>query len=299
MAQKPKAPAGPRRYLVLADPVKIPSSPDGKALPALSGTRKEAQNIVAIAPKGAVTILTGSQATKSSLLAAISDAPVVHIATHGVIRDDAPFDTFLALSNDGRLTAREIYDLKLNSHLVVLSACRSGLGKVMGKGTLGLTRAFFYAGVPSVITSLWDVADEPAARLLAEFYRSYSAKGEPMNSLRDAQLRMLELLRNGKVQMDTPGGPVTLPEHPILWAGYTLRANRSVISCVWRRDGSRCATVAVVQRWQAWPAPFLPTDWYAATEFFARGDDVCSHPASAAITVHASIVPPPCCTNSS
>jgi CHAT domain-containing protein len=222
-AQRRNTTVDVRKQLLVADPAQMPPRPDGKPLPPLAGSRQEVETIASLLPPGRTTILSGTNATRQSLLAAAGDKTVLHFATHGVIREDAPFDSFLALAKGDRLTAREIYDWKLPAQLVVLSACRSGLGKVSGEGILGLTRAFYYAGVPGVVASLWDVADEPAAKLLTEFYRSYNLRHDAMTALRDAQLRVLQLLRAGKIQMQTAAGPVTLPEQPILWAGFTLQ----------------------------------------------------------------------------
>ena len=74
---------------------------------------------------------------------------------------------------DGVLTAAEIYDWKLHADLVVLSACRSAGGRVTGDGIATFARAFIYAGTPTLVASLWDVADEPTNRLLPAFYRSW------------------------------------------------------------------------------------------------------------------------------
>jgi len=107
---------------------------------------------------------------------------------------------------------------------VVLSACRTGLGRINGDGVAGLARAFFYAGAASVISTLWDVPDQPAAQLMEDFYRSFgdgSKKGKS-EALREAQLRLLRSLRKGDVRVDTPFGALSLPESPVLWAGYVL-----------------------------------------------------------------------------
>ena len=101
--------------------------------------------------------------------------------------DEAPLDSFLALdatgpgdapSDDGRLTAREVYDLDLHARLVVLSACRSGLGRPSGDGLFGMARAFFYAGAETTVATLWDVADEPSARLMPRFHELVAAGAE-------------------------------------------------------------------------------------------------------------------------
>lgn len=106
----------------------------------------------------------------------------VHLATHGIIDEDHPNLSGLALSsppeeasgrNDGMLRSSEIYQLNINSEMVVLSACNTGLGKmVKGEGILGLQRSFFYAGVPTVSVSLWNVYDRSTAYLMDTFYTS-------------------------------------------------------------------------------------------------------------------------------
>jgi CHAT domain-containing protein len=72
--------------------------------------------------------------------------------------------------------------------LVVLSACRSGDGRVTGDGVATFARAFIYAGAPSVVVSLWDVADEPTSRLLPDFYRAWFGGQSKARALRAAQL---------------------------------------------------------------------------------------------------------------
>ncbi len=104
----------------------------------------------------------------------------------------------------------------------MLSACRSATGQVTGDGIAGLTRAFFYAGTPSVVATLWDLADEPARRLLPAFYREWLAGRDKATAQRDAQLALLAALRRGEVKVETPLGEVVLPEHPALWDGLVL-----------------------------------------------------------------------------
>jgi CHAT domain-containing protein len=145
------------------------------------------------------------------------------------VADADPFTSFLALAPsgptapaDGTLTAQEIYGLKLSADLVVLSACRSGSGRVTGDGIATLARAFIYAGAPSLVTSLWDVADQPTNRLIASFYKSWFAGVSKARALRAAQLKVLADLRLGRVEVDTPAGTITRPEHPVFWAGFAL-----------------------------------------------------------------------------
>ena len=147
-------------------------------------------------------------------------AKIIHLATHGIVDSSDPLRSFVALgrtasqpNHSGRLTAQEVYTLDLHADLVVLSACRTGLGRISGDGVAGLARAFLYAGAASVISTMWDVADQPTAQLFESFYRSLSTTGKA-EALREAQLHLLRALRNGRVQVNTPFGKLALPEDP-------------------------------------------------------------------------------------
>jgi CHAT domain-containing protein/tetratricopeptide (TPR) repeat protein len=212
----------PPRYLLVADPASQPALPDGKPLPRLPGSRREVNDIARQAPAGSATILVGDAALEERIRTLSSDKTVLHFATHAVVRDDQPFESFLALAGDGRLTAQKIYGLDLSANLVVLSGCRTGLGKVTGDGIVGLTRAFFYAGTPSVVATMWEVADDPTYLVVTEFYKALRRTGDKALALREAQLRLLRALRRGEVKVKTAVGQLTLPEHPVFWAAFVL-----------------------------------------------------------------------------
>ncbi len=216
-------------YLFVADPTSLPPGPGGRALPPLPGARKESA-LSARALRGVpVRVLAGSEAYEAGVRGAVSAPKVLHFATHGLLDDQRPFESFLALGrrseqpdDDGRLTVREIYELELQADLVVLSACRTADGAVTGDGINGMTRAFLYAGARGVIATLWDVADEPTQRLASRFY-DYLAKGHPAGeALRRAQLDLLAALRAGQVRAESLLGTVVLEEHPAFWAGFVL-----------------------------------------------------------------------------
>ncbi len=222
-------------YLLIADPSDLPAQPTGKPLPSLPGSRKEIEAIGRLLSPRSVTTLVGAEAQEERVCSASSDKTIIHIATHGIVRNESPLDSFLALgrgqstgsqttlhSQDGRLTVQEIYDLHLRADLVVLSACRTASGKISGDGLTGLTRAFFYAGTPSVIATLWDIADEPGQWLLPAFYRSMQRLKDKGKALRTAQLQLLDALRRGQVKITTPTATYILPEHPAFWAGFIL-----------------------------------------------------------------------------
>ena len=92
---------------------------------------------------------------------------------------------------DGRLEVREIFGMDLKASLIVLSACETGLGKLSsGDELVGLTRAFIYAGTPSVVASLWNVEDSSTAQLMASFYKNLKTMTK-VEALRQAQLNLI------------------------------------------------------------------------------------------------------------
>jgi CHAT domain-containing protein/tetratricopeptide (TPR) repeat protein len=227
--ERKKQKAASQTYLLVGDPADLPALQDGKALPRLPGSRQEVAAIARTLRGRDVLLLTGSSAGEDQVRASMAGKSVLHFATHGIVRDDEPFESFVALgrggpaaSVDGRLTAREVYDLDLRADLVILSACRTGAGRVTGDGIIGLTRAFLYAGTPTVIATLWDIADEPALFLLPRLYAAIDAGKDKARALRDAQLKLLVDLRAGRVRVNGPLGWVTLPEDPLFWAGFVL-----------------------------------------------------------------------------
>src|SRR5262249_61869611 len=125
----------------------------------------------------------------------------IHIATHGLLDADRPQFTGLVLSlvgnqkGDGFVRTDEAFNRRLGAPLVMLSACETGLGKEKrGEGVMGLTRAFMYAGAPTVGVSLWSVADKSTADLMTDFYRRLFSANEGTTSssaLRGAQLAMI------------------------------------------------------------------------------------------------------------
>jgi CHAT domain-containing protein len=179
-------------------------------------------------PVGA-RVLLGELATEGNLRRFAEEATLLHLATHGIVRSDRPFESLLALqpsgttaADDGRLTARDLYGLELQARLVVLSACRSGSGRISSDGILGLTRGFFSAGAAAVVATLWDVADEPTYRIMSSFYRVLRSGVPYDRALREAQLGLLRALRTGSVKVRVGEAMVSLPEHPTLWAGFVL-----------------------------------------------------------------------------
>jgi CHAT domain-containing protein/tetratricopeptide (TPR) repeat protein len=213
------------RYLFVAAPTHPAPAPAGQSLPPLSGAAAEISAVTAELPSAGVTTLLGDAATVPGFLAAAPAATVLDFATHAFVDDEQPQKTYLALQGPGaggRFTLDDIYGLRLQARLVVLEACRTGLGKISGDGVAGFSRAFFYAGAASVLATLWDIADRPTSVMLPHFYSALRAGQSPSAALRSAQLQMIHDLRAGRVQVPTLRGTAPLPPSPRYWAGFTL-----------------------------------------------------------------------------
>ncbi len=144
----------------------------------------------------------------------------VHFATHGIIDTRTPALSGLVLSlydrqgrpREGFLRLHDVYGLRLDAELVVLSGCRTALGTQMrGEGLWGLTRGFFSAGARRVMASLWQVEDRAAAELMQRFYRALWRDGmTPAAALRSAKLS----LRRERRWRD-----------PYFWAAFVLEGD--------------------------------------------------------------------------
>ncbi len=208
-------PKGNRPALVVGNPtmpaVTTVIGDPPKKLSVLPGSETEA---IAIAKQLNTQAITGSDARKDKVVQQMQNAGIIHLATHGLLdsfKGDTPGAIALTPNgtgdrNDGLLTSGEIFDLKLNADLVVLSACDTGRGDITGDGVIGLSRSLFVAGVPSVIVSLWKVPDESTAFLMTEFYKNWKdRKLDKAQSLRQAMLTTRD----------------KYPQ-PLHWAAFTL-----------------------------------------------------------------------------
>jgi CHAT domain-containing protein len=170
----------------------------------LAGTRAEAQQIARLASGAGrkADVWLDLQANEADLEARdLRQYRVLHFATHGLLNAERPQFTGIVLSlvgnregADGFLRTDEVFNLRLGSPLVMLSACETGLGREKrGEGVMGLTRAFMYAGAPAVGVSLWSVADKSTADLMTDFYRNLLGASAltPSAALSAARLDMI------------------------------------------------------------------------------------------------------------
>lgn len=175
------------------------SSEPALQLQRLSASGREAEAIARLLPPDQVFLALGLEASRETALSSgLAGYRAVHFATHGVIDSETPRLSFLALSafdeearplESSVLGLSDVYNLRLDADLVVLSGCETALGReIRGEGLMGLTQGFFYAGAERVMASLWRVEDRATAELMSRFYRAMLDQGlPPAAALRSAQ----------------------------------------------------------------------------------------------------------------
>ncbi|MBI9083347.1 MAG: CHAT domain-containing protein [Desulfobacterales bacterium] len=174
----------------------------------LPGAQKEAIAIVQDMPNA--KLFMRKQATETTLKTLGSQYRYVHFAMHGTFDAEKPLDSGLMMAadseNDGMLTVGELYDLYLPADLVTLSACETALGKIAnGDDVVGFTRGFLYAGVSSIVSSLWQVDDQATSIMMQQFYKSLK-ETDKRQALRTAQLKVKDSYNS----------------HPFFWAAFQI-----------------------------------------------------------------------------
>ena len=162
----------------------------------------------ALAENFETEIYLGKEANMKTFLEKAEDFRILHLSTHGKADRENPDFSFLAfdLSTDQKLYLSQLYLLRLQAEMVVLSACETGTGtSFRGEGIYSLARGFTAAGAGSLVSTLWQVNDQLSATLMQRFYEGLAAGKAKDEALRDAQL---SLIQEG--------------ESPFYWAGFTL-----------------------------------------------------------------------------
>jgi len=205
----------PGRLAVLADPAF--NDPE---FPQLPFSRQEAEAILSLVPRGQRTLRAlGDQATRELAMSGkLASYQIVHFATHAINHPEYPQLSSIVLSKVGasgraqeaHLRLQDIQNLELPADLIVLSACRTALGRdVSGEGYMSLTQGFMYAGAARVVVSLWNVNEESTPKFMGRFYRALFYEGKsPAEALRVAQRWMAQ---------ETPW------RSPYYWAGFELQ----------------------------------------------------------------------------
>jgi CHAT domain-containing protein len=164
--------------------------------------------------------LIGEEATEAEFKKQAALFDILHFATHTRIDDENPLSSMLSFypyggrGEDGILHTYEIYNLDLKGELAVLSACSTGNGKLQkGEGVISLARAFTYAGMPSVMMTLWDVEDISTGNIVPSFYKLLGKGLDKDDALRQSKLNYL---KQTKPEIET---------HPAFWSGFVLYGN--------------------------------------------------------------------------
>ena len=202
---------------------------------------REINNLRDIASPEKTFAATGYAANRNQLFSMdLSQYAILHFATHGFLDPKRPEHSGLLLSmldeqgkdQKGFIELQDVYSLRAPVDLVVMSACRTALGKdVRGEGLVGLTRGFMYAGATTVVASLWKVDDEATAELMKRFYiEMLQNRKTPDEALRIAQNSIRQIPRW---------------RAPHYWAGFILQGEyRYVVNS--ERSWRRYSTLIVI-----------------------------------------------------
>src|SRR6185503_13472858 len=172
-------------------------------LPRLLASREEASSIARAASGADVSVTTGFGVDRAKALTSLEGGyQVVHLATHGILNDEHPLLSGIVTSlvdksgarQNGFLRVQDVYDTRVTAELVVLSACETGLGRLLrGEGITGLVHAFLHADADSIVASRWRVEDAATQQLMAEFYRALLVDGASVSAaLRKAQIQLFK-----------------------------------------------------------------------------------------------------------
>jgi CHAT domain-containing protein len=142
---------------------------------------------------------------------------ILHLAMHGLVDKENPFASSLAFTENGDseednfVHAYELTQMEIGAALVVLSACETGYGRFeKGNGVASLARSFMYAGVPSLVVSLWQVNDASTNMIMQNFYANLAKGDDKAEALRQAKLKYLEQV----------GTANKIAAHPAFWAAF-------------------------------------------------------------------------------
>ncbi|MFA5814139.1 MAG: CHAT domain-containing tetratricopeptide repeat protein [Bacteroidales bacterium] len=166
-------------------------------------------------------IFENEQAGEQTLRRAFQRESVISLSTHGIMNPGHPMQSRLILNSsepDGSLYLFEMMSIKIRSSLVILNACNTGTGKLqVGEGIMSMARGFQFAGVPSVITTLWPIDDQSSATVMKFFFQNLHEGMDQREALMKA--------RNTFIDQATKATGA-----PYFWAGQVLIGNTGSLS---------------------------------------------------------------------
>lgn len=176
---------------------------------------------------------TDDRATKSEFEEHANKARVLHLAMHAIINDSLPLQSKLVFYDDPEDTisnymfTHEIFNKDINASLVTLSACNTGSGEFKkGEGIMSLSRGFVYAGVPSIIMTLWEVQDVTGSKIMNRFYENMFDGMTKDIALQEAKLSVLKEANMAN-------------SHPFFWSAYVINGDVSEIENLPDKQGGK------------------------------------------------------------
>lgn len=193
---------------------------DFENAPRLAGVEQDLKNFQEVFGDAVGAIVQKNPITEPDITSVFGKPGLLLIGTHGQNEADRPLTSFLLCNSggdfDGRLTALELFKLPIESDVVVLSACYSGLADrspLPGDDLFGLQRAILQSGAKSIISGLWDVYDDTAPELVKSAMTHFKSGETISRSLAQAQRDFLKKRKEA--------GPSDPWIHPYFWAVYT------------------------------------------------------------------------------
>ncbi|WP_299116148.1 CHAT domain-containing protein [uncultured Winogradskyella sp.] len=184
-------------------------------------TIKEAKSIETQIPS---KLLMHQLATKESFIKKANDYSILHLSTHATSGD---FVNPATISfSDSALSLTELYNLNLNPNLVVLSACETGIGKlVKGEGSMSIASGFQYAGAKNILFSLWQINDLSTSEIMSSFYKYY---GNGKSAVFSNTQSKIDYLNNNTIS--------NAKKSPYYWGAFTyygdsqeLKSSESIV----------------------------------------------------------------------
>ncbi len=190
----------------------------GEVLGPLPDAEAEVSALKSIWGASSSRVLTGANARKTVFRTEASKYRVIHLATHGILDDQSPMYSRLVMAradndpnDDGLLEAREIMQLDLHADLVVLSACQTARGRFgAGEGMIGMSWAFFVAGVPTMVASQWKVDSASTAKLMIDFHKRLRDETTTHTKASALQQAAVALMKDPRYR------------HPYFWGGFVM-----------------------------------------------------------------------------
>jgi CHAT domain-containing protein len=229
LRKKSSSEATGSRLLAFGNPALVKDTIDGINIPrgsekttALPESEKEVKTLAQLYGASRSVVYVGAEAREETIKVEAGRYDVIHLATHGILDSANPMYSHVILSqvqgsgsDDGLLEAWEVMNLELKAELVVLSACETARGRVgAGEGVIGLAWAWFVAGCPTSVVSLWKVDSTSTTKLMLDFHRNIKSIAQN----RGSQISKAEALRQAELKLLRN----TQYSHPFHWAGFVV-----------------------------------------------------------------------------